>query len=109
MDVPDPLAEPEPDAPPVAEPGALEGEELELPEPVLLPGEPIEPEAEPEPEEPLAALPLRFVWSCFALDPAPALSRLHAAMPKASAAAVRAAVSVFSIGVISWVVRTTPT
>jgi hypothetical protein len=53
--------------------------------------EPDEPDVEPE-----AALPLRLLcWS--ALEPAPALSRLHAAMPKASAAAVSAAVRVFII------------
>jgi hypothetical protein len=65
--------------------------ELELPEPML---------PEEEPVEPLAALPLRFdCWS--ALEPVPALSRLHAAMPNARAAAVNAAVSVFIIAVIS--------
>ncbi|MFN2643581.1 MAG: hypothetical protein ABR570_01205 [Burkholderiales bacterium] len=43
---------------------------------------------------PLAALPL-FALSWLALEPAPALSRLHAATPTASAKAVRAAVKAF--------------
>ena len=82
----DPLAEPLPELEPAP---ALE---LELPEPM-------EPEGAVE-DEPDAALPLRLLcWS--ALDPEPALSRLHAAMPKASAAAVIAAVRIFVIAFIS--------
>ena len=77
-----------PDAPPEVAPAPA------LPDPMLL--EPEEPDVEPE-----DALPLRFVWSLLALDPLPALSRLHAAMPKASAAAVIAAVSIFVIAFIS--------
>ena len=45
--------------------------------------------------EPEALLLRLLCWS--ALEPVPALSRLHAAMPKASAAAVNAAVRVFSM------------
>jgi hypothetical protein len=61
--------------------------------------EPEEPDGEVE-EDPEAALPLRLLcWS--ALEPLPALSRLHAAMPKASAAAVIAAVTIFVIAFIS--------
>ena len=66
----------------------------ELPEPLELP-EPVElPEVEGE-LPPVAALPLFFVLSGLELDPAPALSRLQAAMPMASKKAVRAAVNAF--------------
>ena len=83
----DPLAAPLPELEPA--PALLE---LELPEPM-------EPEGAVE-DEPDAALPLRLLcWS--ALDPEPALSRLHAAMPKASVAAVIAAVRIFVIAFIS--------
>jgi hypothetical protein len=54
---------------------------------------PLVPE-EPMDDDPPAALPVRDLdW--FALDPAPALSRLHPAMPRARTAAVSAAVRVF--------------
>jgi len=94
LDEVEPLAEPLPVAPELA-PGEAEPEagarELELP------AEPIEPEPEAVPElEPEAALPLRLLcWS--ALEPAPALSRLHAVMPTASTAAASAAVSFLTV------------
>ncbi|HEY5899069.1 MAG TPA: hypothetical protein VIV54_15995 [Burkholderiales bacterium] len=89
MLVPELLEEPLPDGVPEGVPdGVPDAPEEELPEPVLEPDEPID-------EEPVAALPLRL--SCLALDPAPALSRLHAVMPTARTAAVNAAVRVFNV------------
>jgi hypothetical protein len=69
-----PLAEPLPLVLPELLPGLLGELEGELP--------------------PVAALPL-FLVSELELDPAPALSRLQAAMPMASTKAVRAAVKAF--------------